>query len=115
MVTRIRATLAVAIALALICPGCRKSPAAPTLQPVDVFTPGNTFSPFSTRVTAGTVVRFNIFGDDHNVIFSHSAAGYPDDINVSRDVVVSRTFSTTGTFSFSCTVHPGMIGEVVVQ
>jgi plastocyanin len=26
-----------------------------------------------------------------------------------------RTFPTAGTFSYSCTVHPGMTGQVVVQ
>ena len=103
------------VALLLLGLACGGDPAAPAPPTVDVYTPGNTFSPFSMRVSAGTVVRYNIFGDDHNVIFSHVALGYPEDINVVRDIVVSRTFSTKGTFSYSCTVHPGMNGEVVVQ
>ena len=109
-----RILLVTAVAL----PGCSaggEGPAGPASTTVDVFTPGNTFSPFSTRVTAGSTVRFNIFGDDHNVIFSHTVAGFPADINVVNGVVVARTFSSKGTFTYSCTVHPGMTGEVVVQ
>ena len=52
---------------------------------------------------------------DLHVIFSHAVAGYPADINVVRDQVVARTFSAKGTFSYTCTVHPGMNGEIVVQ
>lgn len=88
------------------------TPGGPT--PADVFTPGNVFSPFSTVVAVGGTVRFNISGDQHNVIFSR-VAGAPPDVNVVRNVVVSRTFTTRGTFTYDCTVHPGMSGQVVVQ
>jgi len=115
MSIRARTTLFAVIALAFGGTGCGGSPAEPAAATVDVFTPGNTFSPFSMRVTAGTIVRYNIFGDDHNVIFSHAVAGFPADINVVKDVVVTRTFPTKGTFSYACTVHPGMNGEIVVQ
>jgi len=101
--------------LALSACGGSGSPSAPVAATADVFTPGNSFSPFSTRITVGSVVRFNIFGDDHNVIFSRAVAGFPADINVVKDVVVARTFGTKGTFAYTCTVHPGMNGEVVVQ
>lgn len=82
--------------------------------PVDVFTPGNVFSPFNTVIPVGTTVRFNIAGDQHNVIFG-SVAGAPANVNVVQNVVVSRTFTTRGTFPYDCTVHPGMSGQVVVQ
>lgn len=108
-------TLLVSAVALLGCAGGGDGPSAPAPTTVDVFTPGNNFSPFSARVTAGSVVRFNIFGDDHNVIFSRTVAGFPADINVVKDVVVARTFGTKGTFSYACTVHPGMNGEVVVQ
>ena len=104
-----------ALGLLVGCSGGGDAPVAPTTQPADVFTTGNTFSPFSTRIAVGTVVRFNIFGDDHNVIFSRAVEGFPADINVVRNVVVARTFGTRGTFSYTCTVHPGMDGEIVVK
>jgi plastocyanin len=82
---------------------------------VEVFTPGNTFSPFTVTIDVGDVVRFQIFGDDHNVIFASGQTGAPADVNVVRDVTVDRTFTASGTFGYSCTVHPGMNGEVVVR
>jgi plastocyanin len=82
---------------------------------LDVYTPGNTFSPFTATIVVGGTVRFNIFGDDHNVIFTPGQAGAPADINVVRNVIVERIFSQTGDFAYSCTVHPGMTGEIVVR
>ena len=82
--------------------------------PSDVYTPGNVFSPFSTVIAAGGTVRFNISGDQHNVIFS-AVTGAPANVNVVQNIVVSRTFTTRGTFPYDCTVHPGMSGQVVVQ
>ena len=84
---------------------------------VDVFTPGNVFSPYSSTIAVGGTVRFNIAGaaDGHNVIFDKSVTGAPADINLVVSAVVSRTFNTRGTFKYDCTVHPGMSGQVIVQ
>lgn len=90
-------------------------PAQPKPDVVDVFTPGNTFSPFTANLRVGGVVRFNIFGDEHNVIFSPGTAGAPQDVNVVRDTIVQRTFTTAGTYSYSCTIHLGMNGEIIVR
>lgn len=95
----------------LACDG----PIEPVPAIVEVFTPGNTFSPFTATVRSGGTVRFNIFGDDHNVIFARTTAGAPADINIVKDVSVDRAFPALGTFPYSCTVHPGMNGEIVVQ
>ena len=111
--TRSRIALAATLT-GLTLAGCG-DPSQPKPGTVDVFTPGNTFSPFTANVSAGGVVRFNIFGVEHNVIFSRATPGYPDDINVVKDVVVERVFAVAGTFPYSCTVHPGMNGEVVVK
>ena len=83
----------------------------------DVFTPGNVFSPFSTTISVGGTVTFHISGspEGHNVIFGKSTQGAPADINVVISATVARTFNTRGTFSYDCTVHPGMTGQVVVQ
>jgi plastocyanin len=93
---------------------CADSPTEPD-DAIDVYTPGNSFSPFSATVRAGGTVRFNIFGDDHDVAFTGSQLGRPENINVVRDTVVARVFSTTGTFPYVCNVHPGMNGQVIVQ
>ena len=100
----------------LLTAACGSDSVAPptTTTTVDVFTPGNVFSPFSTVIPVGGSVRFNISGDQHNVIFG-AVAGAPANVNVVQNVVVSRTFGTRGTFPYDCTVHPGMSGQVVVQ
>ncbi|HET9424328.1 MAG TPA: hypothetical protein VFO55_03070 [Gemmatimonadaceae bacterium] len=112
---RPRFTLATIALVALVAAACKDDPAGPVTAAVDVFTPGNTFSPFTATISVGGVVRFNIFGDEHNVIFSRANPGYPADINVVKDVIVERTFAAVGTFPYACTVHPGMNGEIVVK
>ena len=85
---------------------------------IDVFTPGNIFSPPTAEIRAGGVVRFLLTqspeGDGHNANFS-PAAGAPANIPVLMDTTVTRQFNTGGTFSYVCTVHPGMVGEVIVH
>ena len=110
--------LLIVLSVALI--GCGGSDAPATTQPpagteAEVFTPGNTFSPFSTVIALGATVKFNITGVPHNAIFARTPPGAPADINIVSNTVVSRTFSTRGTFKYDCTIHPGMAGQVVVQ
>jgi plastocyanin len=86
---------------------------------VDVFTPGSVFSPPTAEIRVGGVVRFIITqapdGDGHNANFIRSVPGAPPDVPVLKDTTVSRQFDTRGTFSYVCTVHPGMTGEVIVH
>jgi plastocyanin len=49
------------------------------------------------------------------VIFN-AVTGAPEDIvGVNTSTIISRTFSTVGTFPYQCTIHSGMTGSVVVQ
>lgn len=109
------------VAFAIVVPGCNDDEpvSPPNDDVVDVYTPGEIFTPFTAEISAGGTVRFHFQrasdGDGHNAIFSRAVPGAPDDINVVADTVVSRVFNTRGTFGYVCTVHPGMVGEVVVQ
>ena len=101
---------------------CDKDPAEPEpLFPatLDVFTPGSVFSPPTAEIHLGGVVRFIITeapdGDGHNANFIRSIPGAPADIPVVKDTTISRQFDTRGTFTYVCTVHPGMTGEVIVH
>lgn len=80
----------------------------------EVTMPGNTFSPFLTTIGVGGTVTFRFGSVDHNVIFA-LLTGRPADIQITRNVNVSRTFNTKGTFPYDCTVHPGMSGQVEVK
>ena len=72
-------------------------------------------------IRAGGFVDFVIEGSNsHNAIFRLNPAeprlpGAPDDIPVTRNQRVRRTFSTAGEFPVVCTVHPGMTARVLVR
>src|SRR5208282_3535292 len=76
------------VATILACGGSGgTSPAPPSsATTVDVFTIGDSFSPFSVSVGVGSTVRLNIVpapdGTGHNVVFAASPTGAPANINV---------------------------------
>lgn len=89
--------------------GCHQPPLAEGTAPVvemDRFC----MSPTVLRVQPGTAVTFtnrdpvlhNLFG---------LGFGYGD---LAPGVSVSHTFADAGTFPYACTLHPGMVGTVVV-
>jgi plastocyanin len=50
----------------------------------------------------------------HNVTFAQ-AAGAPTNISDTYSFSVSRSFNQPGNFNYSCTIHAGMQGQVVVR
>jgi plastocyanin len=76
---------------------------------------GDTFDPASLTVGVGTTVSFVFEATGHNVTFS-PVGGRPADISGSNsNTTITRTFSQTGTFAYTCTLHAGMNGTVIVQ
>ena len=72
------------------------------------------FSPNTITVAVGGTVTWVFGGLTHNVTFAQ-VAGVPGDIGSSVNTSISRTFNTAGTFTYQCTLHPGMTGTVKVQ
>lgn len=107
----------------LFAAGCGGSdsttPGTSSNKLVDNYTIGDNFSPTFQTISAGDTVRWNFApGSDnmgHNVRFTPTVAGAPADINVLTTGTASRVFATKGDYHYVCDVHPGMIGEVVVQ
>jgi plastocyanin len=81
--------------------------------------PAQWSSPQLTLKAGGTVVFMFEGGIAHNAIFRMNPgnpplAGAPADIPTTVNAVVRRTFASAGTFPVNCTIHPGMVSEVVV-
>jgi len=66
-------------------------------------------------LAVGGTVTFAFGTVGHNVYFDNATAGAPSDITgVNANVSVSRSFPSAGTFEYTCHIHPGMKGTVVV-
>lgn len=71
------------------------------------------FSPTVTRVDVGSDVEFvNLDAFAHNVVGHGVSWGQFADIGPGESLVVA--FDTPGIHPFSCTLHPGMVGAIVV-
>ena len=71
------------------------------------------FAPNPVMVSAGTTVTWSN-GDT----ITHTATADGGQFNsgaIAAGGKFSFTFQTTGTFPYHCTIHPGMVGTVVVQ
>lgn len=71
------------------------------------------FGPATVTVPAGTTVAFtNQDSITHTVT---AADGSFDSSNLQPGAQFSYTFTTPGTYSYHCSIHPFMTGQVVVQ
>jgi plastocyanin len=78
--------------------------------------PSLAFSPSTLTVNAGEVVTFAFGSVAHNVAFDNPNAATPTDIGgFNTNSSIQRTFSTAGTYTYHCTIHPFMMGTVVVR
>ena len=73
------------------------------------------YSPIRTDIAVNGTVQFVFASVPHNVFF-RTANGAPQDIpgEVSNQTV-ARTFGTRGSFTYDCTIHPGMTATIVVH
>src|SRR5689334_1275364 len=91
------------------------SPPPPTPDNTILATPSLAFGPATLTVNAGETVTFSFGSVAHNVFFDQQA-GAPADIDgLNANVSVQRIFTTPGTYHYTCHVHPGMQGTVMVN
>ncbi|HUL03200.1 MAG TPA: plastocyanin/azurin family copper-binding protein [Gemmatimonadales bacterium] len=77
----------------------------------------NYFNPTDVTIAPGDTVIW-IWGGavGHNVVFTSAPATPPSDCGVISSGVCIRAFGTaTGTFTYACTLHGGMVGSVTVH
>lgn len=71
------------------------------------------YTPATITVSAGTKITWmNNDNMTHTVTADDESF---DSGNIAPGSSFSRTFSVKGTFSYHCTIHPNMLGKVVVQ
>jgi plastocyanin len=69
-------------------------------------------NPFTISLASQTSVKWgNADGITHNVTASD---GTFSSGNISSGGTFSHTFTTAGTYAYRCTIHPSMVGSVVV-
>lgn len=74
----------------------------------------NQFVPANITVAIGTTVTWTFESTTHNVTFG-GGTGVPANIINTANASASRTFSTAGTFAYTCTLHSSMQGSVLVH
>ncbi|MGE5458403.1 MAG: cupredoxin family copper-binding protein [Methanococcaceae archaeon] len=79
----------------------------------EVWIQGMAFNPASITVTAGTTIKWtNKDGVAHTVTADDNSF---DSGNIATNGTFSHTFSTAGTISYYCKIHPMMKASVVVS
>jgi plastocyanin len=72
------------------------------------------FTPAAIKVVSGATVTWtNSDGFNHNVTFDNSAVAPSGNFATGNKSLVMPT--AAGTYTYKCTLHPGMAGSVVVQ
>jgi plastocyanin len=74
----------------------------------------NTFEPVIQKATVDEIVEWkNIGSVAHNIVFSNDAS--ISDPVLAGGGVWQVKFTRSGTFQYSCTIHGGMVGTIVVN
>ena len=120
---------AAALSIVIGCGSSYSPPAAPTPTPTPspAPTPGtpvsivNGASVQTTRAFAPSPVTVAVGGTvtwTNNDSTTHTSTGNNNDWNsgpIVPGASFSRTFASAGSFTYHCTIHPGMVGTVTVQ
>ncbi len=105
-------------AVPAVTPGGTTAPPTPTPSVPSgnlVATAGTSFTPASITVVPGSTVVWQIAGATHNVTFGANKPTGGDVGDTAPGNSASRVFPAAGTFTYQCTRHSGMTGQVIVQ
>jgi len=108
------ATLFAVVGVVAVCavfgaPSTRASPPAPTTITVKNFM----FTPMSATITAGATVTWVNEDDEPHTVVSDTGVFHSSAMDTHE--TFSFEFDQPGTYHFICSIHPQMVGTVVVQ
>jgi plastocyanin len=116
------ALLSFVAATAFAC-GSSNSPSTPTPNPTSATTVSivsgsstlttTAYAPNPVNVAVGGTVRW--VNNDNTAHTSTANGGAFDSGTIAPGGSFSQTFPSAGSFSYHCTIHPGMVGTVNVQ
>jgi plastocyanin len=102
------------------CGSSSSSPMTPSGPTTAVTIPQNAstmtvtaYNPNPVNVTVGTTIRWS--NADSIVHTATADGGSFNSGNINGGGSFNFTFPTAGTFTYHCTIHPNMVGTVVVQ
>lgn len=108
--------------------GCGSSSSTPTSPTTTTTTPGGTNVSIVMGASTLTATAYNpnpvIIGVNGSVTWTNNDAiphtstadgGTWNSGTIASGGTFSRTFATAGTFTYHCSIHPGMVGTVTVQ
>jgi plastocyanin len=99
----------VAVCAVFGAPSTRASPPAPTTITVKDFM----FTPMSATIKAGATVTWVNEDDEPHTVVSDTGAFRSGALDTHE--TFSFEFDKPGTYRFACSIHPKMVGTVVVQ
>ncbi|MGE5138659.1 MAG: LysM peptidoglycan-binding domain-containing protein [Rudaea sp.] len=89
------------------------APTMPSQQGTNVTIADFTFSPASITIHVGQTITWKNSGPSPHTVTSNTGAWDSGTLNAGASF--SRTFNTAGTFAYHCSIHPMMMGTVVVM
>ena len=73
------------------------------------------FTPKNVAIARGGSVTWTFGVLEHTVTFTNTAGAPASISSGGYSAAVSRTFGSAGNFAYTCTIHAGMSGQVVVR
>jgi plastocyanin len=101
------ALLLVLVLLAALIPDAR------ALTPASVEIKDSRYLPSTITVPVGTTVRWTNRDEDTHTVTS--TAGAFGSLGLDLDETYTHTFTTAGTYPYTCDLHPFMSGTIVVR
>jgi plastocyanin len=98
----------------LVATAARREGAKPPLAKAEVKIDNFAFTPMDLTVPAGTTVEWVNRDDIPHVVVSDDKKTFKSRA-LDTDEKYSYTFTTPGTYSYFCSLHPKMTGKIIVK